>query len=162
MLVGLAVMILLAAAWAISWNAFKSSSKEPVRFSQLPGMSGEPEFAMLQLVRLRAGEEPLILATVTSEEDPTLISRLTEALDSRGYLKKTSETLSPDMIRAQFVFEGEKAAALEIHSDSAVTLVTPDGTEDYAALNREEDEINLFTLLYRLFDPSQTPEDIDG
>ena len=146
--IGLVAVVVLTALW---FGLRSGSDKdEPLSFEQLPGLSGTPDFTVAELVRLRAGSEPLVLLSVTSEDDPELAAKITGLLSSYGWIADDPDSVSADAVRISFAFGESSAAALEIRSDSSVTLFGPGESVSYRAVLREGVREGLYSALSRL------------
>lgn len=145
----LAAVIVLAALWFALRSGLGKS--EPVSFEKLPGLSGTPVFTVAELVRLRADSDPLVIASVTSERDVQLAAKIAEILSGYGFIADDPDSVSADAVRIRFAFGEDSASALEIRSDSGVTLYGSGKSASYRAVNREGVAESAYCALSRLF-----------
>ena len=134
------------------WFSFRSgrTKNDSVTFDRLPGISGDPTFTVAELLLLRENSDPLVLFSVTSENDPSLAPKLTRLLSSYGYLLADPDSVSADAVRISFAYGETSAAALEVRADSSVTVFGSLDSVTYRAVNREEVTESLYTALSRL------------
>ncbi len=155
-ILGLVAVTVLTALWFGFRSGFFEKEEEPVPYTQLPGLSGTPVYASAQLVRLRAGADPLVLSEITSEQDPALLAGLSKILSSYGFLADDPDSVSADAVRLSFAYGENAAAALEIRSDSSVTLYGSGKSASYRAVARQGVKESLYSALGALLTQAET------